>query len=53
METGIIVPVVILSVMYKLAHITHSRRENLVLNVLITSGRQYSLCLHRLKYPRY
>lgn len=51
METGIIVPVVILSVMYQLAHITHNRRENLVLNVLVMSGRQYSLCLHRLKYP--
>lgn len=33
MEIGIIV--VILSVIYKLAHITHSRRQNLVLNVFI------------------
>lgn len=33
METGVIVPVVILSVIYKLAHITHNRRENRVLNI--------------------
>lgn len=53
METGVIVPVVILSVMYKLAHITRNRRENLVLNVLIMSGGHYSLCSHRLKFPSY